>query len=95
MVNTWLITFATKEFYDSACILRSTALANGIHNVLIYTPEDIKDFIEIDEDTGITKVKPLSDIPDGMTSIIAGIEENRTITKGKRTEDQDFIYKRY
>jgi len=39
----------------------------------------ITDFVEIDNLTGTIKVKPLKDIPEGMTSIIKKIKEKRVI----------------
>lgn len=40
---------------------------------------DITDFVEIDELTGTVKVKPLKEIPEGMTSVIKKIREKRVI----------------
>ena len=40
---------------------------------------DITDFVEIDELTGTIKIKPLKDIPNGMTSVIKKIKEKRVI----------------
>ena len=40
---------------------------------------DITDFVEIDDLTGAIKIKPLKDIPEGMTSVIKKIKEKRVI----------------
>ena len=40
---------------------------------------NITDFVEIDELTGVTKMKPLRDIPKHMTSAIKKIKEKRVI----------------
>lgn len=51
---------------------------------------DFTDFVEIDDLTGVITVRPLEDIPDGMTTIIKKIKQNRIIKQvhgAKKTED--------
>jgi len=63
-----------EAFKDNGIIIEKSMqeLAKIAHS-------DIKDFIEIDDLTGVVKVKPLKDIPEGMTSVIHSIEEDRAI----------------
>ncbi|GAG87341.1 unnamed protein product [marine sediment metagenome] len=64
----------TKAFQDNGLMIQKS-----LEEVAKIAYSDIKDFIEIDDLTGITKVKPMNEIPEFATSVIHSIEEDRTI----------------
>ena len=69
------ISKAITEYFTSSDEVTQKIL-NELYKI---ATADIQDFIEIDPDTGDTKVKPLNDIPKGMTSVISDITGDRKI----------------
>ena len=48
---------------------------------------DMKDFVDVDTDTGATRVKGYDEMPKGASKVISSIEENRTIKEDSSGND--------
>jgi phage terminase small subunit len=48
---------------------------------------DMKDFVDVDPDTGATRVKGYGEMPEGSSRVISSIEENRTIREDAKGQD--------
>ena len=48
---------------------------------------DMKDYVDVETDTGATRAKGYDEMPDGASRVISSIEENRTIKEDAKGQD--------
>ena len=63
----------------------------ALREIVKIATSDIQDFVTIDMDTGVTSIKPLKEIREGMTSVIKKIKHNRVIKEVPGKEKTDTI----
>lgn len=77
-----------KEFEKDGDVIQQ-----ALKEIVKIATSDINDYVDIDWDSGVTSIKPLKEIPEGMTSVIKKIKHNRVIkeVKGATKDNKEDI----